>query len=105
VNKNYIRGRNAEYRGIEFLKKEGYNYVRGAGSHNIDIVAWLVNGKTEKPVYRFIEVKYGVLSPGAKRLAMQKLRDARFPASASVELWHFEKYGKYPNITRVLPIE
>ena len=36
VNKNYVNGRNREYRSMEKLRKEGYNIIlRSAGSHSI----------------------------------------------------------------------
>lgn len=46
-NRNYINGRNKEYRIIKFLKAKGFIAVRSAGSHSpIDV--WAINPETKE---------------------------------------------------------
>jgi Archaeal holliday junction resolvase (hjc). len=47
MNKNYIKGRNKEYRIKRKLEKEGYYVIRSAGSHSyFDLIA--INKEKER---------------------------------------------------------
>ena len=96
MNKNYIKGRRAEYKAISMLEAEGYKCQRGAGSHSVDIIAWFTLGWNiqELPIYRFIEVKTGKLSASQKAEAINKFKSLSIPSSASVEVWWFTPRGK-----------
>jgi len=58
TNKKYIKGRKTEYEVIKVLKKQGYIAQRSAGSHKIDIFAWLDMNKLKNihPLIDFIEI-------------------------------------------------
>lgn len=73
-NKNYVSGRNLEYRIKHYLESKGYTVIRSAGSHTeIDIVALKApHGidtlpSSEFPPLLIIQAKGGILYPKEKR--------------------------------------
>jgi len=99
-NPKYIKGRNAEYAVMRILEKQGYVCTRSAGSHFVDIVAFmkqtsLMDGAFNKflssvfeelPLIRAISVKYHKAKPSKKEI--QEVRDWNLPSIVSCELWH-----------------
>ena len=80
-NKNYIRGRNAEYKVVEELRRQGAVLAqRSAGSNSpIDVFAIMPDG-----TIRLIQVKTGS-SPDE----LNKLTSLPVNKFASKELWHW----------------
>jgi Holliday junction resolvase len=96
MNKNYIKGRNYEYKTIQLLKKQGYYCVRSAGSHKvIDIVAFLQGEGLEADIIKVIQVKSGN-SPYKQDLA--KLKKLFLPYTVSKELWLWKPRKKEPMV-------
>ena len=91
-NLSYVKGRNAEYRCIKALEKEGYLCVRGAGSKGIDVVAFLslAFNPQEKPLIRAISVK-ATKYVGKKDI--KEIKGLKLPLIVSKELWHYSKKG------------
>jgi len=112
VNKNYIRGRNREYMVIKILKKEGYIAQRSAGSHGVDVIAWMNNKlwcfdyknmQPETPIYKFIMV--------ASKFSKKKFQDDKKKLESvptvlsSRECWFYDKTKKNNFDIRVLENE
>ena len=86
MNKNYISGRNVEYKAIKKLREEGAIIAqRSAGSHSlVDIFACLPDGSI-----KLIQVK-----TGSSPLHFEKLAALPHAENVSIELWHW-KDGKF----------
>ena len=96
MNRNYIKGRNYEYRAMRILEKDGYYCLRSAGSHKaFDILALLQRDGLEVPLVRAIQIKSGK-SPYKKDL--RKLEDLNLPYCVEKELWIFSPRKKEPKI-------
>lgn len=99
-NRNYIKGRRAEYETIKILEAEGYTCSRSAASKGrVDIYAFLTDQKEEcQPVVRAISVK-------ATKYITQKdkeeLETLRLPSFVSCEIWQFLPY-RPPKIIEIL---
>jgi len=81
MNKNYISGRNAEYRAIRRLKQDGAVVAhRSAGSHSLfDVFALMGDGSA-----RFVQVK-----AGSSPLKYSELANLPHKDNVSLELWHW----------------
>jgi len=91
-NRNYLKGRRAEYKTIETLKNEGYICLRTAGSHgHYDVVAW-----DDYDVY-FIQVKIDCL-PSSKEI--EKITNSPFPKVRNChrEIWVWTTRVKEPEV-------
>lgn len=100
MNKGYLKGRRAEWRCMKTLEEKGYICVRGAGSHGIDIVAFLSKGNSwavslverfDKPLIRAISVKAKKYVTSAE---IREIKDAPLPNIVSKELWHYKPRAK-----------
>ena len=71
-NRNYVRGRDFEYKIVNRLKAEGFSIaVRSAGSHSpIDI--WAVNFQKRK--IKLVQCKSGISKKAEIRKALQFLK-------------------------------
>jgi len=101
-NKNYIKGRNYEYKTKFILESWNYYVVRSAGSHSkIDLVAFLKltsDNFDRLPIIRAIQVKADS-SPIKKDL--QEIQRLQLPAIVCKEIWHWRKQEKLPKIIEV----
>lgn len=92
-NKNYIRGRNNEYKAIRLLQKAGYDCIRSAGSHGTwDIIAYNSNG------IRFIQVKTNDCVTALDLESIQEFNN--IPPNSTKELWTFYNRKSSPKIER-----
>ena len=81
-NKNYERGRQAEYRVIQELREQGYTAIRTAGSHSCaDVVAW------NNWCLRLIQVKTFKKYEGDYTKDIQCLKNMKLPPSTRCEIW------------------
>lgn len=92
-NKHYDKGRRAEYKTMEYLKEDGFNSARTAGSHGIfDIIAWDEIG------VRFIQVKIDC-QPTSKEI--KKMKATPFPMSRNItkEVWVWTTRESEPEVS------
>ena len=86
-NRNYIKGRTAEYKTMRLLEKENYVCFRSAGSHSpIDVFAFLQKEKTELPIIRAIQCK------AMKYISKKDIAELKrffLPLIVRKEIWHF----------------
>ena len=92
-NKNYNRGRAAEYSVIAHLKKIGYNAHRSAGSHGCDIICWNVSAD-EQPLVKAIMVTLNNTKAKIKE-DTDKLHSLCFHSIIAQEIWIKKKHGWY----------
>ena len=87
-NRNYIKGRTAEYKTMRLLEKEGYVCIRTAGSHSpMDIVAFLKKENMELPLVRAIQCK------ATKYIAKKEIEELKsffLPLIIRKEIWHYQ---------------
>ena len=78
---------------MNILREQCYTVVRAAGSHGIDIVAFLslAYNPSEMPLIRAISVK---ATPYVSKKDMDEIRGLKLPAIVSKELWHFSPKTK-----------
>lgn len=87
-NRNYIKGRAAEYKTMRLLKKEGYYCFRAAGSHSpFDIIAFLKIEDTELPIIKAIQCK--AMKYIAKK-DIEELKSFTLPLIICKEIWHYQ---------------
>ena len=87
-NKNYLKGRRAEYKAMQILRDQGCIVFRTAGSHGTADVIGI--GPTGRIV--FVSVKTGGARPSAKErdaLSELAMRCDKEYYNASVEVWTF----------------
>lgn len=92
-NKNYERGRYAEYKTMEYLRKAGFECLRTAGSHGpFDVVAW------DDYNIHFIQVKRDC-QPTSKEI--KKLKSMLFPKSRNItkEVWVWTTRESEPEVS------
>lgn len=81
-NKNYVRGRDLEYRIIKLLENAGYNAIRTAGSHGVfDVIAW------DGLCVRFIQAKRTETSSTKYDIDIERIQDTDIPKQSTAELW------------------
>jgi len=95
---SYKKGYRKERRVMELLKKQGYVYVTRTpkSSTPIDVIAL-------KPLeVKLIQVKYGNsrLSKEEKE-NLKKLKSDLFSNIYTIEVWHFKKNKKLPEVLRI----
>lgn len=95
--RRYFKGRKAEYRTINYLKKQGYKYAfRSAGSHGpIDVVG------IRQGQILFIQVKAGRsfhLSAEEKQVLTDVWMTLRWgdPRNVVLELWYWGPRARVP---------
>ena len=104
MNRNYSRGRRAEYRAMKMLRHQGYIAMRAAGSHGMFDVVALYSGwcsrpeHQELPLARFIQIKQGrgMSSRERPRMELQLV-----PPLCSKELWTFWPGNTQPTIEEI----
>jgi Holliday junction resolvase len=93
VNKNYIKGRNREYKAMKILEDGGYYCSRSAGSHGMwDIIAFNKNG------FRLIQVKCDCAPTALELEEIKNFKD--IPDNTTKELWTFYTRKSKPLITK-----
>ena len=85
-NRNYVRGRQAEYKARRQLEQEKWSTHRSAGSHGVDLVC--IRGTPLELLHDllYVSVKSGKRRPGKRDL--QELRRA-LPRSVPREIWYY----------------
>ena len=93
-NRNYDRGRAAEYRARTTLEAAGYTVVRSSGSRGpADLVAWNAQG------FRLVQVKRG--RDGISPLDRETFAQLPVPPGTLKEVWRYREARK-PPIVEVL---
>jgi Holliday junction resolvase len=97
MNKNYRRGREAEYRAKRLLEAAGYTVIRAAGSHGMfDLVALSKLGG------RAIQIKTGSARvTQIEREAIKLFRRDGCPDNVTTEVWTWMPRVREPHIERV----
>ena len=90
-NNNYLKGRNAEYATIKTLEKQHYFAMRSAGSHKIDVIAFLQKDKLEYPLIKAISVKSGKY---ISKKDIKELKDIKLPNIVEKQIWHYRPHKK-----------
>jgi len=84
---HYRRGRELEYKVIRELEKDGYHAQRSAGSHKIDVLAFLKKDQdSEQDVVKAIMVTRDT-SPAKRKADIDKLLSYNLPTIVQKELW------------------
>ena len=85
-NRNYLRGREFEYRTIRLLNPH-YTSYRMAGSHgSFDVISFLTKQVDNLPLIRAIQCKVGKSSLLKAKVELAKMP---LPGVVSKEIWHF----------------
>ena len=91
-NRNYVKGRNAEYKTKKILERQGLKVFRMAGSKSLwDLIGFLPATKQAPEKVFFFQVKYNCRPSKAEMKAMRQ-----FPALYK-RLWVWEKGKKEPS--------
>ncbi len=89
-NKNYEKGRRAEYKTMKLLRETQWRCARTAGSHGqFDVIAW------NKRKVRFIQVKFDCKPTNKESWLLER---AVVPRGSTKEVWVWTTRDPEPKI-------